>query len=122
MSKNVLLIGLRSDVVDFSKWPELTREKLEASFEKTIAELTKDGYNAQWCLTDLGKTAVEVISAKLRERKNNVVVIGAGVRKDPDLLLLFERIINTIVEVSPNSKIAFNTLPFDTVEAVKRWS
>lgn len=122
MSKTVLMIGLDANSVDFDKWPELTQEKLEQGFVDIATQLNELGYEAEWCLTDTGNTAVEVVKAKLLERSNDVVVIGAGVRKDPDMLLLFETIINTIIEVSPASKIAFNTLPFDTAEAVQRWA
>ncbi len=122
MSKNVLMIGLDAKYVDFDKWPQLTQEKLEQSFVDTVNQLNELGYSAEWCLTDTGDTALDVLKAKLSERSYQVVVIGAGVRKDPDMLLLFERIINTIIQVSPSSKIAFNTLPFDTPEAVQRWA
>lgn len=57
MSKKVLMIRLRSDAVDFEKWPQLTKEKLEAAFVQ-----------------------------------------------------------------APNAKLAFNTLPYDSLDAVKRWS
>lgn len=121
MSGKVLMIGLAAEHVDFVKWPELTLEKLERSFVDTVNQLNELGYTAEWCLTDTGQTAAQVVRSKLMERRNDVVVIGAGVRKDPDHLLLFETIINTIIEVSPWSRIAFNTLPFDTPEAVQRW-
>ena len=116
------MIGLRADVVEFEKWPGLTREKLEKSFIDTVQELRSKGYQAEWCLTDTGETAVDVVAEKLTERENDVIVIGAGIRKDPDSLVLFEKIINAILSYSPSSKIAFNTLPFDTVEAVQRWA
>ena len=48
-------------------------------------------------------------------------MIGAGVRKDDDQFLLFEKLLNLIHELAPNARIAFNSSPNDTVEAVKRW-
>ncbi len=52
----------------------------------------------------------------------DIVLIGAGVRTDPDHMLLFEKMVNLIHEKSPGSKMAFNSNPFDTVDAVKRWA
>lgn len=56
MEKKVLLIGLRSDCVDYVKCSQLTPEKLEAAFIQVVNELTENGYEAVWCLTDQGET------------------------------------------------------------------
>jgi len=57
----------------------------------------------------------------LQAEEPDVVIIGAGVRKDDDHFLLFEKLINTIRINRPEAAIAFNTLPTDTIDAVKRW-
>ena len=121
MKKKVLLIGLRSDCVDYEKWPQLSKEKLEAAFIQVITELTQDGYDAVWCLTDQGKTAEEQVRNALREEKPDIVLIGAGVRTDPDLFILFERVVNVVHAQAPSAKIAFNQLPHDSLESVQRW-
>ncbi len=121
MSKKVVLIGLRSDCVDYGKWPELTPEKLEAAFAEVRNTLIEAGYNAVWCLTDQGETAEQQIEEALKQERPDVVLVGAGVRTDPDLLLLFEKVINLVHEHAPQGRIAFNTLPYDSVEAVERW-
>jgi hypothetical protein len=48
-------------------------------------------------------------------------VIGAGLREPPERLLLFEKIINLVHMLAPQSRIAFNTTPADTAEAAQRW-
>ena len=48
--KRVLLIGLRSDSVDYEKWPELSREKLEAAFAQVLNDLESEGFDPVWCL------------------------------------------------------------------------
>ncbi|WP_424313614.1 hypothetical protein [Haloferula sp.] len=121
-SKKVLLIGLRSDCVDYEKWPELNREKLNAAFEEVVDELTKEGYAAIWCLTDQGATASEQVQEALKKERPDIVLVGAGLRTDPDLLHLFEKVINAIHEHAPSARITFNQFPYDSVEAVKRWS
>ena len=121
MSKKVLLIGLKSDAVDFKKWPQLTKEKLEAAFLQVVSELKENGYDAKWCLTDSGETAIEQVHEALKTEQPDIVLVGAGVRTDPDHFFLFEQLINVIHSQAPNAKIAFNSLPYDTLESVQRW-
>jgi hypothetical protein len=119
--KKVLLIGLRSDAVDFEKWPQLTKEKLEAAFVHVVSELEQNGYSAKWCLTDRGDTAESQVVDALNKDMPELVLVGAGVRTDPDHFLLFEKLINVIHAHAPHAKIAFNTLPYDTLASVQRW-
>ncbi|MEM6849465.1 MAG: hypothetical protein AAF580_15605 [Pseudomonadota bacterium] len=51
----------------------------------------------------------------------DVVLIGAGVRRDDDYFLVFERLVNVVHEHAPSARIAFNTGPTDTAAAVQRW-
>ena len=117
----ILLVGLQASSVDFDKWPELSVEKLEKAFADISEALTNQGYSAKWCLTDTGETAEQKLTESIASLQPDVVVVGAGVRTDPDHFLLFERIINTIHKKAPQASMAFNTNPFDTIEAVKRW-
>ncbi|MEM6259542.1 MAG: hypothetical protein AAF711_05570 [Planctomycetota bacterium] len=117
----VLMIGLRSDAVDFEKWPRLSAEKLEAAFERVLGEMAGAGFDARWCLTDTGETAEGQVLDELRAVGPDVVLIGAGLRTDPEHFLLFERVINAVHGAATDAKIAFNTLPYDSVEAVRRW-
>ncbi len=119
--KKVLLIGLRSDGVDFEKWPELDQEKLEKAFGTVLSEFQDAGFRPTWCLIGNDDSAVTGIQAALIERQPDVVLIGAGVRADPDHLLLFEQVINTVHQHAPHCRIAFNTLPYDSLQAVRRW-
>ncbi|MDJ0624236.1 MAG: universal stress protein [Desulfocapsaceae bacterium] len=118
----ILLVGLQSSSVDFEKWPQLSVEKLEKAFSDIIAELTQHGYSAVWCLTDTGETAEQKLTESIEAVDPDLVIVGAGVRTDPDHFLLFEKIINIIHKKAPNAHIAFNTNPYDTIEAINRWS
>ncbi len=123
MTKSVLLIGLKSSAVDFEKWPQLSVAKLENAFASILSDLSAAGYSARWCLTDADASAArQQVLDDLRIYSPEIVVIGAGVRTDPDHLLLFEQLLNLILREAPNCRIAFNTLPFDTIDAVKRWA
>ena len=43
-----------------------------------------------------------------------------GVRLDAELTPLLETIVNALREHAPKTRIAFNSNPFDTVEAIQR--
>jgi hypothetical protein len=49
------------------------------------------------------------------------ILIGAGVRLDPDAFMVFERLINVIHISAPNARLCFNTNPSDIAEAIKIW-
>lgn len=122
MKKKILLIGLHPDVVDFAAFPQLTHEKLTRSLELQAQGLCDLGFDARWCLVDLGETAEEVVRAALTGQAYEVVLIGAGVRTMPARFALFEKLINLVHEHAPRSKICFNTNPDDTQQAVLRWT
>ena len=118
----ILLVGLQSSSVDFKKWPQLSVQKLEKAFSDIIEELTQNGLSAVWCLTDTGETAEQKLTESIESFNPDLVIVGAGVRTDPDHFLLFEKMVNIIHNKAPHASIAFNTNPFDTIEAIKRWS
>jgi hypothetical protein len=120
--KKVLVLGLLPEVVDFSSFPGLTKEKLAASLaaqERAIREL---GFEVKLCLVDRGETAQAVVLSELEATVYDVVLIGAGVRTVPQHFMLFERLINVVHERAPEAKICFNTRPDDTLDAVLRWA
>ena len=119
--KSVLLIGLDPSVVDYSKYPGLTPEKLEAALRADEDRLREAGLDAAICFVDHGATAVDTVTAALAEKPYDVILIGAGVRCDPAEFLLFERLVNTVHEKAPTARICFNTGPTDSVDAVNRW-
>ena len=61
------------------------------------------------------------MEAALRARAFDCVVIGAGLREPPELLALFEKVINLVHRLTPGAAIAFNANPTDTAEAAERW-
>jgi hypothetical protein len=52
----------------------------------------------------------------------DVVLIGAGVRKDEEHFLVFERLVNVVHEHAPHARMAFNTGPTDSAAAIQRWA
>lgn len=118
---SVLMIGLHPDVVDYSRWPGLTAEKLLAALRADEARLNDLGYRAAICFVDRGETAERVVEQTLTSARPDCVMIGAGVRTDAEHFLLFEKLINLVHAHAPQAKICFNTGPTDSAAAVQRW-
>jgi hypothetical protein len=124
--KKVLLIGIDPYLIDFtspefSAFPGLTAEKVEAGIKGSIQQLNELGYSAELCWTDFGDTAMNVLQAHLERGLFDGVMIGAGIRIPEKNFLLFEQMINQIHEYAPKARICFNTNPHDTIPAIQRW-
>lgn len=117
----ILLIGIEPTLVDFSSMPDLDAAKVSQGLRTQEQRLRDLGFDAAWCLTDLGATAEAVVRVALAAKPYDVVLIGAGIRVLPANFLLFERLINVVHEAAPRARICFNTRPDDTGEAVLRW-
>ena len=122
MSKKVVMIGWHPSVVDYSKYPGLNAEKLEAALRADETKLRELGYDASIAFIHNGETATDEVTATLKADSYDVVLIGAGVRKDDDHFLLFEKLVNIVHELAPSARIAFNTGPTDSDAAIQRWS
>lgn len=122
MRKQVLLIGLHPDVVEYAKWPGLTPDKLERGLAAERDQLAALGFDADWLLVKDADAGVAALADRLNAERFAVVLIGAGVRKDEDQFLLFERLVNVVHQHAPQARMAFNTNPFDTADAVQRWT
>lgn len=123
--KHILLIGIDPLLLDFSApdfaaMPGLTAEKIETGTQIALDELNSLGYIAEKCWVDLGATAAETVIARLEKMTYDGIIIGAGIRVAESNFLLFEKIVNTVHQYAPKSKIVFNTSPKDNVAAVRR--
>ncbi len=93
------------------------------AIEVGMTRFADHGVGAESCLFGLdGSDDVEaVVSAALRARPWECVVVGGGVRKPDDQLELFERVVNLVRRHAPDAAIAFNSTPMDTFDAAARW-
>jgi hypothetical protein len=120
MRKRILALGLDPAVVDFSQTPDLTPQLVAAFIEQQLERLRAAGYDVVSCLVDLGATAEAVTAEALGASRFDCVLIGAGLRAAPHLLL-FEKLLNLVHERAPHAKICFTT-PADSTEAVRAGS
>lgn len=122
MKKKVLMVGWHPSVVNYDKYPGLTPEKLEHALRADETKLNDLGYDAAIGFIHSGDTALDQVETALKTTAYDVVLIGAGVRKDDDHFLLFETLINVVHRTAPGARIAFNTGPTDSDKAVQRWA
>lgn len=87
--------------------------------EVSRALFVEPGVGGQFCLFGLDGSddVVAVVSAALRARAWECVVIGGGVRHDDQL---FEQVINLVRRHAPSAATAFNATPAETYDAVAR--
>ena len=119
--KKVALVGWNPEIVDFSKWPGLTKEKLLAILEGDRDKLRSLGYQADILFIQDAKSAYDTVVNALNETTYDCIQIGAGVRTIDEHFLVFEQLVNAVHQSAPNAKICFNTNPSDTAESVQRW-
>lgn len=117
----VLAIGLDPRFADLGAMPQLTPELIRAYIEAEIVRVRDLGFEVDARLIAPGEAAETEVEAVLRAKSFACVVIGAGLRDAPEHLLLFEKILNLVHRLAPDARIAFNTTPADTAEAVQRW-
>lgn len=122
MGKKVLMVGWHPSAVNYAKYPGLTPEKLEASLRADEARLLELGYQARLAFIHSAYTAAIDVASMLKNEAFDVVLIGAGVRKDDEHFLVFERLVNVVHEHAPHARMAFNTGPMDSAAAIQRWA
>ncbi|TDC23838.1 hypothetical protein E1265_11515 [Streptomyces sp. 8K308] len=119
----VLTIGLHPRGLDYSQMPEgLDEAVLTARIEAGNAAVREAGLDAVPCLVDSSPARAEAtIREHLGEGPFGLALIGGGVRMMPGHTLLFERIVNVLIEAQPGIRLCFNTSPEETIDVLKRW-
>lgn len=121
-ASTVLSIGLHPSAVDYTRYPHLDEATLTARIEAGETALREAGFDIVTCQLPADPDAAEArLRAALAGRTFPVTMIGAGVRMAPEHTLLFERLINTVTELTPGTRFCFNTSPETTIDALRRW-
>ncbi|GIG71058.1 hypothetical protein [Phytomonospora endophytica] len=116
----VLSIGLRPSAIDFSKYADLTEEILTARIEAGEATIRAAGIDLVPCQVPADP---DEAGARVRAETGPfaVAMIGAGVRMAGEHTLLFERLVNVLIDAHPGLPLCFNTSPESTIDALRRW-
>ncbi|HEY0716381.1 MAG TPA: hypothetical protein VGD68_02100 [Streptosporangiaceae bacterium] len=114
----VLVIGLDPYRVPGPWDPQPVADAIEVG----MARFAEHGVGAESCLVGLDGSddVAAVVTAALRARPWECVVIGGGVR-DGSQLGLFEQVLNLVRRHAPGAAIAFNDTAADTFDAAARW-
>lgn len=116
MAARVFVFGL-----DPSQVPGYDPAPVQQAIAMGKARFDAEGITADYCLVPPGESGKATLVAQLAGKDYEVVVIGGGIRKEEELLELFEQVINLVREHAPRAKIAFNRNPMDCLDAAKRW-
>jgi hypothetical protein len=118
MTQRVLVIGLDPRRVPGDWDPEPVLAKIETG----LAEFEDHGVAVEACLVALdgSEDVPTVVAGALQGGVWDCVVVGGGLRHDPDLAELFEQVVNLVRRHAPHTPIAFNATPGDTFAAASR--
>ncbi|MGI5487156.1 hypothetical protein [Microtetraspora malaysiensis] len=112
---SVLVVGF-----DPRAMPGVDADAINTALDKELARFGELGVDSAVTLVVSDDSAEPTLVASLTERPWDVVVVGGGIRKTEQLLLLFEQIVNLVHRHAPQAAIAFNAGVADTVEAALR--
>jgi hypothetical protein len=115
---HVLVIGLDPYRVPGPWDPKPVADAIDIG----MTALADRGFHAEACLVGLdGSDDAEArVTAALRSRSWDCVVVGGGIRQPEEQLELFESIINLIRRHAPQAAIVFNRTPHDLADAAAR--
>jgi len=117
----ILSLGLHPSTIDYSRHPGLDEATLTARIAAGEAALDEAGFDIVSCQIPADPDEAE---ARIRQcvagRPIEGVMIGAGLRTEPEYTLLFERVVNLVNGLVPGIVFCFNTSPETTIEALRR--
>ncbi|MFI1721737.1 hypothetical protein [Streptomyces sp. NPDC020489] len=119
----VLSVGLDPRVLDYSRLPAgIDEEAFTARIEAAHTALREAGFDVRSCLIGTAADDAEAaVREALRADTFGLAMIGGGVRMMPEHTVLFERLVNLLVEEAPGIRLCFNSAPENTVETLRRW-
>jgi hypothetical protein len=123
-NKRVLAIGIRADAFTLDDLPPQfsTIEELAAQIERGWADLQDAGIEGEMCGIGMDVDEAEAeVRRKFDGRSFGVALIGGGIRNIPENTVLFERIVNVLIDLQPGIRLSFNTHPNNALEALQRW-
>ncbi len=125
--ERILVIGIDPKKIDYSSpffkdRPGLTAETVQAAFDRDRVQMAAQGLAPTVVPIDPAPDAAEqAVRYALSMGSYALVMIGGGIKADPERLTLFERLSSLISELAPGSRIAFNAGPDSTAESSARW-
>lgn len=97
--------------------------ELRANLEAQLDQAKDKGYELdlkQFREEDVGTTALKWTEDRLRSQHWDGVIFGYGIRGTPSLTVFLENAVNAAREITPTTKMGFNTKPQDLYETAIR--
>lgn len=123
-NERVLAIGIRADAFTPDDLPPqfATVEELADQIKRGWADLQAAGIDGEMCEIGMDVDEAEAeLRRKFDGRSFGVALIGGGIRNVPENTVLFERIVNVLIDLQPDIRLSFNTHPNNALEALQRW-
>ena len=109
----IILVGLRAD-------DPVVPDHIRLQLDSLDSQMRDDGID----FTHFGTSPADG-SSKVRHELASTpvdgVVIGRGIRCPVENAAWLEDILQCVRECAPNARIMFNTVPADTIDAIRRW-
>ncbi|MGY4103175.1 hypothetical protein ACW2Q0_26990 [Nocardia sp. R16R-3T] len=116
-----LTIGLHPQAMDYSRFPDLDESQLTARIDAANAALQNSEFDLTPCMVRASPAEAETeIRDLLANQSFDLVMVGGAVRAFPEHTLLFERLVNVIVDAAPGIRFCFNTSPETSLDALRR--
>jgi hypothetical protein len=119
-NNKVLLIGMDTTKLASTSVTEFDSAIIRKEAEDALQTLIGKGYDAKWHFVDVTGNPAQSLTEDLQYNQYDCVMVGAGVRRRPETLGLFEEIVNVIHFNASKSKICFNADVYDTVPVIER--
>lgn len=121
--KRVLVVGLAGKSPGSSAKPSegLPKGGFRKMLQNTIAEAQKHGLELEMIQVKPSAFQSGLHDLKLRlESKPDGLLVGNGIRGTADYTVFFEDLVNASREITPSTRLAFNTSPSDILECCFR--
>ncbi|MFE1922385.1 hypothetical protein ACFW91_07445 [Streptomyces asoensis] len=90
--------------------------------ERSWAALQATGIDGEAGYVSLDPDEAEAELRQLFDAHSyGVVLIGGGIKNVPEYTVLFERIVNVLIDLQPDIRLSFSSHPTNVPEALQRW-
>ncbi|MFI1355245.1 hypothetical protein ACH4TV_16990 [Streptomyces sp. NPDC020898] len=124
INQRVLALGITPDALTPDDFPPgvSTLDDLIAMRKRSWAELQATGIDGESAFVSLDPDEAEAELRRLFDgRSFGVALIGGGIKNVPAYTVLFERIVNVLIDVQPGIRLSFSSHPTNVPEALQRW-
>ncbi|WP_327721637.1 hypothetical protein OG381_44235 [Streptomyces sp. NBC_00490] len=124
INQRVLALGIAPAALSADDFPPgvATLEELVAMRKRNWAAIQAAGVDGEEGYVSLDPDEAEAELRRLFDGDAfGVALIGGGIKNVPEYTVLFERIVNVLIDLQPNIRLSFSSHPTNVPEALQRW-